>query len=472
MVDAVKRVGTFAACAASVVLPLHACSADVATHDGVTNDRQGIDAGSRVRDEGRPADEDAAIPQPSVPEGWVRFDDYEKSCGLYIPSDRKYLPRAIEWKSCNEQAGPSGAPGPVGMVCQRMATDWEGAAGGQHLQDYNPARVGSDGKLHLLVRRFVGKHVLDVLGDADGGGVHHAILQTAKCLTLQPSLGPTHVIYGMIDDFKVSGAGGAIGGPIDGLRPKVYRPYGYQLGASLFPSFRAGDGVFVEDLNLDEVHAFDDGRVIASLPNQADDLSGSYTRYELSGQDVFFTSASSNRVTIKSWTVGAGTKTLIGKDNDLTRSSIGFGTDGLDMVWLEASERVGTSQIYAKQETWTAKYTTDPDVLAATKRRVRATSIEYGNVYKVGCGYAAVSAVTDSPWGKSGVRVIRLSDGVSWEILDNSEAQRLEWNLSTPVAVTCDEVFVTGSAWKGTGSRHYEIMRIRLDSLGPGTPPT
>ena len=457
----------------ALVLTLHACSSSDAAGENTNDAGPEID-GSRPRSDASNEDSSAVVPS-NVPDGWERFDDYDKSCGFYIPSAREYLPKGLEWEPCKILMGDAGAPGPPGMVCERMVTGWEPLPNGQHLQDYNPATLGADGKLRFLIRRFVKDNVVDLIADADGGAVHQALLQTLqprRCLAFQPSLSRTHVIYGIVDDFKASGAGGAIGGKIDELRPTVYRPYGYLLGATLFPSFRAGDGVFVEDLNLDEVEAFDGGGLIATLPSQAEDIGASYTMHQFSGKDLFFVAASSKRVTIKSWTAVGGIKTLIGKDNDATRSSIGFATDGVDMVWLEASEREGTSQIYAKQDTWTAKYTTDPDVLAATKRRVRATTIEYGNVYKVGCGYAAVSAFTTSPWGQSGVRVIRLSDGVSWDVIDNSEAQLLQWHLSLPLAVTCDEVFVAGSTWRGTGSRHNEIMRIRIDSLGPGIPPT
>lgn len=459
-----------AAGAVGVALPLVAVLACASTSGSdaapVADAAVGNDARGPRPDAG--TDDWTPVPPPSVPEGWVHYGDYDKSCGFYIPSERRYLPKGIEWEPCETQIGDAGAPGPPGMVCRRMVTDWEPAEDGQHTIGNVPTAVGLDGKLRMRVRRFVRKDILDLVADVDGGGVHQAILMTGKCLTIQPSLSRTHVIYGIIDDYKYTGgAGGAIGGPIDQLRPTVYRPYGYKSGETIFPSFRAGDGLFVEDHNLDKVLAFDGGNEIASLPNQPEDYGTSYTGYQFSGQDLFFESDSSARVTTKVWNATGGIRTLLGAGNDNTRSTIGLGTDGVDMVWLEASERVGSSQIYAKQETWTAKYTTDPAVANATKRRVRATTIEYGNVYVVGCGYAAVYASMGSPWGQAGFRLIRLSDGYSWNVVDNSKEQMLSWAVREPLAVTCEDVFAVG-AKKG----HYELLRIRIDSLGPGTPPT
>jgi hypothetical protein len=62
--------------------------------------------------------------------------------------------------------------------------------------------------------------------------------------------------------------------------------------------------------------------------------------------------------------------------------------------------------------------------------------------------------------------LIRLSDGVSWEVVSETEEQNLNFSFFRPVAVTCDEVLATASTLS-----HAEIVRIRIDSLGPGLLP-
>jgi hypothetical protein len=72
--------------------------------------------------------------------------------------------------------------------------------------------------------------------------------------------------------------------------------------------------------------------------------------------------------------------------------------------------------------------------------------------------------VDNNNLGNIGVRIVRLSDGVSWKLVGPNNTQELRW--STPVAVTCDEAFVridVGSEWN--------VGRIRIDSLGAGTLP-
>jgi hypothetical protein len=42
---------------------------------------------------------------------------------------------------------------------------------------------------------------------------------------------------------------------------------------------------------------------------------------------------------------------------------------------------------------------------------------------------------------------------------------------STPLAISCTELFSLLAVPAGNGKTRYTIARVRLDSLGPGTPP-
>ncbi len=117
---------------------------------------------------------------------------------------------------------------------------------------------------------------------------------------------------------------------------------------------------------------------------------------------------------VKVWTLAGGVKTLVGWPNDYTRSASGFGTDGVDMVWLEESGRISTG-VFSAYEIWTTKYSTDPSTVATNKRYLMADTLgSFPENFVVGCGYAAIAIRPETDWGQAyGLRVIRLADGVS-----------------------------------------------------------
>ena len=109
----------------------------------------------------------------------------------------------------------------------------------------------------------------------------------------------------------------------------------------------------------------------------------------------------------------------------------------------------------------TSPFTTD--AAALQPRRLRS---EVGNGFatsrpQVGCGYAAREIY-------DGIRIVRLSDGVSW-MLPSQQGSTWLWN--EPLAVTCTELFAMVAADGDAGWQDVGIARVRLDSLGPGTPP-
>ncbi|MEO8800807.1 MAG: hypothetical protein ABI551_23150 [Polyangiaceae bacterium] len=103
----------------------------------------------------------------------------------------------------------------------------------------------------------------------------------------------------------------------------------------------------------------------------------------------------------------------------------------------------------------TSPFTTDPSKLAPRRLRSAVPKGFETSQIKVGCGYAARA-------NGANLRIVHLSDGTSWVLPNNSP-----WSWVNPLAVTCDEVFVT----VGIGSGSTNIARVRLASLGPGIPP-
>jgi hypothetical protein len=407
----------------------------------------------------------------AVPEGWVLHTDYDPYCGFYVPSDKKYLPAPVAWEPCSTRAGDAGLPGPPGIVCRRMTLDWDvGAPDAAHIAGWIPTFVGPSGQVTMMFRRFTKDFWYELIADADGP-VHSALLETGPCLTTKSSASQGKVLYRVLDhpDSVEDNSGGAIGGDIDDLRPKVYAPKGYRPSTFFSHEYWVGPNAFVETAFPDRVRTFPAGDVVTTLLNAPEDPDLLYTLYQWRGDDLFWIGDSSLRTLVKVWTAGEGIHTLIGHGSDATRGVDGFGTDGVDMVWSEAFGRTNTSvKIYPNYEIWTAKYTTSPAGVEATKRRLRTEYLgSHPEANAVGCGYAAHRIYPPSTWGKSGFRLVRLSDGVSWEITTPDEATIFTGlRFGTPLAITCDEIFVLGHV-----KSNAEVARIRIDSLGVGLPP-
>jgi hypothetical protein len=322
----------------------------------------------------------------------------------------------------------------------------------------------------MMFRRFMKDYWYEVVADADGP-VRSALLEAGPCYTTKSHADQGKVIYRVLDhpSSLEDKSGGAIGGDVDDLRPKVYAMPGYRPSSFLSHEYWVGPRAFVESVGPDRIRSFPSGDVIATIVSAPGDADLSYSNYRWRGDDLFWRGNSSLRNVVKVWTAAEGVRTLIGHGDDATRSSSGFGTDGVDMVWSEAYGRTNTQvKIYDNYEIWTAKYTAAPVQLEATKRRLRSEYLgSHPERNTVGCGYTAHKIYPPSSWGKSGFRLTRLSDGVSWEVTTPDEATIFTGlRFGEPLAITCDEIFVLGAV-----ASHFEVARIRLDSLGPGLPP-
>jgi hypothetical protein len=151
---------------------------------------------------------------------------------------------------------------------------------------------------------------------------------------------------------------------------------------------------------------------------------------------------------------------LVSYGADPEHEAVDIGTDGTDMVWIESSgARDGGLADWPVIDIMTAKYTTDAATVASQKRRVRSELGSTGaSPFIVGCGYAARAA--SSRQLGTGIRLVRLADGRSWwfggTLIDATE----------PIAITCSELFMNANDRSNT-----DVVRIRIDSLGPGDAP-
>ena len=55
---------------------------------------------------------------------------------------------------------------------------------------------------------------------------------------------------------------------------------------------------------------------------------------------------------------------------------------------------------------------------------------------------------------------------MSWQILNRNFEHAVEWRIDRPYALTCDELFP-----RADSKSHIDLVRGRLDSLGPGVLP-
>jgi len=84
----------------------------------------------------------------------------------------------------------------------------------------------------------------------------------------------------------------------------------------------------------------------------------------------------------------------------------------------------------------------------------------------VAAGYAAIDDSPSSDGWPIAIRIVRLSDGMSWQILNRNFEHAVEWRIDRPYALTCDELFP-----RADSKSHIDLVRGRLDSLGPGVLP-
>jgi hypothetical protein len=122
---------------------------------------------------------------------------------------------------------------------------------------------------------------------------------------------------------------------------------------------------------------------------------------------------------------------------------------------------------YPTRAIYTAPFTTVPGDLAPKRLRSWAPTVIW-NSYPpaVGCGYAVFfhprpGNGTDPSGIFRELLLVRLKDGRSWT-LDAATPFVVDTAWDVPLAVTCSEIFAAVG---------FNIRRVRIDSLGDGTPP-
>jgi hypothetical protein len=292
--------------------------------------------------------------------------------------------------------------------------------------------------------------------DADGP-VHAAYLLTDPhhCLLGEPSI-QDHRYTMRVFESASSNGGGLI------ANDWASAPFGSRLAVHLstMSSHSPYAGPFaILDLTgaftLDQ-YAWADGARLPSLWSAAQDDGLQQGIPVVNDGAVFWPSSDMRYHKVKVYTPAGGVRDFLTAGTMTTLGYGDLGTDGKDLVWIEASGRTTDTGPFDTYTIMTAPYTTEPGAVAS--RRVRTEQGPGFDVvyFQVGCGYAARS-------NGEHIRVVRLSDGQSWVL---SNALTDAWGWTEPLALTCTELFATVRS-----SGVTRLARVRLDSLGSGIAP-
>jgi hypothetical protein len=427
-------------------------------------------SGGTVGDASRP-DADAQVDGPPIdagsceqdagpgPTGWT---PYPWSCGcvLFTPDspDATLLPSPIDWEPC-------AASLPGSIVCERMTRQtelgpFELGAGVAASVD-----VTTGATLLQLVRAFVDVPVNHaVVAEADGVVRTSLLLpEDATCRIEAQALSEGHSLFRMIGGLTTGNTLGSEqgfvagkvedGAPSDSGRWPLTTSQADRWSISRIWIVRLGDAVTVTSWGAATNHwespTLENKTWINAVPVEGELL----LEVDLGPERQLWT-----------WNAKAGLRALRGATG-LTSAAL-LGTDGVHMAWAEREivpAPDGGKQAAALMRGW---FTVDAAELSTQAERVRRqTGALGGAAYRVGCGMAARTIPLSSS-ARSDLVLTRLDDGVFW-VLDASAdgAPLLSWERV--VGVTCEDIYVEVATEEG-----LELMRIRLDSLGTGEPPT
>ena len=404
---------------------------------------------------------------PGAPAGWVPFDAPAPcGCSVFVPGSPSAMPAPIAWEPC--------PPGIIGNpTCQRMASPWtntttlsisafprlyfDAVSGKAYLQFsrvfVNDNKSGARFRIVANVDGPVIDAFIDNAGqqDLDGpcGLVDQDLREGKSVRAVLPPAGsePTEGVVA-----------GSIGTPASVV-------FDQSIEEQTFTTWRVSSqwllrwhtSLHVRPWNdTAETLVYDPGTDVENMP--AHNVSAH-------GDAVFFEVGVAGYRGVMSWIPGAGLRPLLRWFGDTTQGAGNFATDGKDMVWTYGKNKpAGSSQEYPVRDIMTAPFTTDPDVVKTTAKRLRSDPDQMSPYpYGIGCGYAGRQFYSGT--SNDGL-LVRLSDGVSW-IIDAPDSPPGDYQFLGVLGFTCEELFATFQFQDDAVS----IIRIKLDSLGPGIPP-
>ncbi|MGH7282985.1 MAG: hypothetical protein ACRELY_15785, partial [Polyangiaceae bacterium] len=290
-----------------------------------------------------------------------------------------------------------------------------------------------------------------VTADVDGP-IHQAIMVTdakSACTPLPEDMRDGKYVYSMFPPDNFNG-GGFLAGDVDELRPSFIHHFADQSTHSV----AVGQLGVLDVDQTDAFHLYEWTQVpVPIVASENVSLQNSFPLF--SANAVFWSASSGPTDRVAVYTDSAGASNLLSSGVDVSHGFDDFGADGQNMIWLEGVGHDGGSIGFDTATYMTAPFATTSGTVAPRRLRSAETSGFGVSPPVVGCGYAA---------RENGVslRIIRLSDGVSW-VLPNVSG----WRWLHPLAITCSEVFASVV----TSSTTNNVARVTIASLGAGIPP-
>ncbi|MBK8998790.1 MAG: hypothetical protein IPM35_23960 [Myxococcales bacterium] len=401
---------------------------------------------------------------PDAPPDWERFPGWCE-CAFYYPGAKGKMPDPVEWEPC-------AAPAPSNPTCRRMRTPWS------DIKEAMPVgnRFWFDsttGKSYLMFGRNglggdpTSKTRYRMIADADGPVLSAFYENTLACGLRTEALDGGRYAYwvGLYVDPGPNQSEGVIAGPIGSPPDTVLS---FPVGA-LHMNWRVTSNWLVRWSS--GLHGRAWGSTTEVTVQQAKLDPEGYPAYgpRGAGDSLFWEVGDLKYHGIMSWTQAFGGRSLVRYLGDYTQGAGNFATDGGHMVWTHGEGKAPNDWEYPKRSVMTAPFTTDPDAVKQTAKRLRSDPGQIGlDWFVVGCGYAARVYWENAGAGGAAsqdLMIVRLSDGVSW--IYDAPPLSTGFRLSGALGITCDEVF----AHAQFPDDAVTIIRVRLDSLGPGIPP-
>jgi hypothetical protein len=408
---------------------------------------------------------------PLIPEGWVPYGDWPCDCRIYYAPSPELMPPPIVWEPCPQNPDPD-------VECQSMVVDWNNEPDSPYTIAVHPRFSHTESGEPLLAIRRIATHpsgevvLFDMIAEADGAVLWSFATyfesgyaaSKAGCLVHTDGLSEQHAVFGARgthhdEDYSDRSQQGALVGLV-GERPGVAlayqgNDYVHSFGSSKFDHANGVPDAFVVEIRLEAserwAYPFADpsaGQLIHSVTLDPQGLPAS--NLVALGDVVFFDTQGGVSNGINLWRPSQGFVPFRRWLGDPTRGAASFGTDGVDMVWVEGEGKAPGAVEYPVANFVRAPFTLDPAAVAPTIVRPWAGPFSHKPTV-VGCGRAARDG---------GVTyVIDLDDG-SWKFVPLDVDTFL---IGTPMGLTCDEVFVLGSPEGKTN-----IFRFKLATMKPG----
>lgn len=402
---------------------------------------------------------DTAVPEPTpprpafVPDGWELWAGFKKAAQIYLPTRKEVLPPPAKWEPCDPLFFPDN---PGGSACEEWATVEPGQTGAGTMSSFSNLTPPSAGRFLVPQTRKFESHLTWVIVDVVTGESQNALMAASPAWVANPIWpSATGTLY-RVGEYGTPGpVRGYLVAPHDPASPRFVGTFGsgasFVLGDSLLGQQLAG-AVFQGPWSNPRAQ-----RLLA------DPVLQPLIMFYRGDTAYLETTGGVNRYIHQVARPGAPLETWFDNAQNLYAYESNLATDDSDVAW-------------AHHEGCT---TTDPRSCSAhdiyvgevpvsgfrpVGRRLRSTSVLFPYL-TLGCGYVAASGGYADY--HSELRVIRMADGVSF--LRRQMDATKENGYTTPLAVTCEHVYVIRSPRKA--DQLPNVVRIRLDALGPAIPP-